>query len=245
VKNKAYGYVRVSTDEQENSVEAQVDYIKRHWAGRRPELMAVPLHEPTLVDRNVSGAVPLFERPNGRQLLGLRPGDHIVITKLDRAFRNTRDALACLEKFGEMKVSLHLLDLQLDTSSAIGEMIFGVLALIAAFERRQISERMIAVNANRRSKGLPAASGGAPTIGWKMAPGKTRAAPWIEDWEARAIATEFARLNKEGMGPKTIAKLYKTQKRRRKDGKAWAATTIARWIKAYKAGFPMHGEKFS
>src|SRR3954454_18752259 len=48
----------------------------------------------------ISGAKPLAERPQGAALLSrMRPGDTLIVARLDRAFRNAADALATAERF--------------------------------------------------------------------------------------------------------------------------------------------------
>jgi putative DNA-invertase from lambdoid prophage Rac len=54
----------------------------------------------------------------GAQLLSvLKPGDAIITTKLDRAFRNAADALATLEALKSQGISLHMIDLGGDVTA--------------------------------------------------------------------------------------------------------------------------------
>jgi putative DNA-invertase from lambdoid prophage Rac len=53
--------------------------------------LAVDRH---FVERGISGSVPLDQRPEGKALLAvLRPGDVIIMPKLDRLFRTALNAL--------------------------------------------------------------------------------------------------------------------------------------------------------
>ena len=50
----------------------------------------------------------------------VRDGDTLVVTKLDRLARSTRDLLNILNALEEKKVKLHVIDQQIDTSTAAG-----------------------------------------------------------------------------------------------------------------------------
>ena len=60
----------------------------------------------------VSGGTALADRPGGRELLAvLRPGDTVIVGKLDRAFRNAADALATAEAWKRRGVDLIVADM--------------------------------------------------------------------------------------------------------------------------------------
>lgn len=124
-----YGYVRVSTDDQNLSVEAQSSAI----LARYPDAVIV-------VDKGVSGATPLGERP-GFASVDFQPGDSLVAIRLDRIARSTIEASSLLDTFSARGVNLVLFDLGLDLSSPTGRLVYDILAAIAAFERSMIAER--------------------------------------------------------------------------------------------------------
>jgi DNA invertase Pin-like site-specific DNA recombinase len=77
-----YGYIRVSTDEQVNGT--SLDEQRRQITGLA---MTVGLAlDNILSDPAISGSVALFERPGGRRLAALAPGDVVIAAKLDRRF---------------------------------------------------------------------------------------------------------------------------------------------------------------
>jgi DNA invertase Pin-like site-specific DNA recombinase len=80
----------------------------------------------------------------------------LVIYKLDRLSRSLRDLLNLLEDFRELKVGFHSLTENLDTTSAMGEMMFHIVGAFAQFERNLIRERTKAglENAKRNGKKL-------------------------------------------------------------------------------------------
>lgn len=88
----------------------------------------------------VSGAVksrPVFEKV----IRGLERDDTLIVLDLDRAFRSTIHALLTMEDLRERGVNLRILNLSLDLSTEFGEVVFGILAALAQFERRMISRR--------------------------------------------------------------------------------------------------------
>ena len=64
----------------------------------------------------------------------LNDGDSLVITKLDRLARSTRDLLNIMSRLDRMKVKLVVLDQQIDTSTSTGMLLFTMLGAIATFE---------------------------------------------------------------------------------------------------------------
>ena len=71
----------------------------------------------------------------------LKPNDTLIVLDLDRAFRSTIDALQTMEGLRQRGVNLRILNLNLDLSTEFGEVVFGILAALAQFERRIISRR--------------------------------------------------------------------------------------------------------
>jgi DNA invertase Pin-like site-specific DNA recombinase len=85
------------------------------------------------------------DREAGRELFGhLKPGDHLIIPKLDRAFRRLADCVLVLEKFERLGIKLHVCNLMggaIDLSSPMGRFLIHILAAFAELERAFISER--------------------------------------------------------------------------------------------------------
>jgi DNA invertase Pin-like site-specific DNA recombinase len=141
-RDKAYvfGYGRVSTTQQEVSIEAQrkqcEDYANYRlipqgleWGG-------------WYCDPAVSGKVPLKERKAGAVLCQrLQRGDHVVISKLDRAFRNVFDGMAMIQQWRQLGVVIHFQDLGVDGSTLMGQMMISFYLFFAQMERERISER--------------------------------------------------------------------------------------------------------
>lgn len=141
---KAWGYIRVSTVEQADggvSLEQQraqlLAEIERKWKPDGFELGGIT------ADPAVSGSVPFIERKGGAKLLyALDRGDVVLFPRLDRGFRNTRDALATIELMTTMGVRPVFMDLQLDTGTPVGKFVVTIMAGFAEMERAILRQRI-------------------------------------------------------------------------------------------------------
>lgn len=147
-----YGYSRVSTSRQADEGES-LDVQQRTMAGYA--LMHGMSLDRVFVERGVSGSIPLLERPQGAELLGLvKAGDVVVTSKLDRMFRSALDALDVLAKLKARGVSLHMIDLGGDvTGNGISKLVFTILSAVAEAERDRTRERVSQVKADQRGRG--------------------------------------------------------------------------------------------
>ena len=68
----------------------------------------------------------------------LSPGDTLVVWDLDRAFRSTVDALLEVEKLRHRGIEFQVVNLNVDTSTPSGELIYTVMAAFAQFERQTL-----------------------------------------------------------------------------------------------------------
>lgn len=149
-KTKCYGYVRVSTDNQEESREVQEKRIREYCTFQNLELVEL------LVDENVSGFKCLYKRPAGASLEILNEVKNIIAIKPDRLFRNVKDALMVIDDWNNKDVALHLVDVggvSLSTKTAIGRLMFTTIIAFAEFERGITGERTKAVLNNKKSTG--------------------------------------------------------------------------------------------
>ncbi len=119
------GYARVSTFDQ--SEDAQVDALTAYGCER-------------VYREKVSGKVA--KRAELTRLIdSLRPGDIVVVQRLDRLGRSLSDLIELLDGFKNQKVEFVSLHENIDTTTATGELVFHMIGAIAQFERRLISER--------------------------------------------------------------------------------------------------------
>ena len=144
--SRALAYVRVSSQRQVDegvSIEAQIKRIKEYARYKGLTLEDKDI----LIEKGVSGGIPIWERPVGRNLkMRLETGEypHLLTMKLDRMFRLVPDALLTVDELANAGISLHIIDLNgeaLDTSSSFGRFFLIVMAGLAEMERGLISER--------------------------------------------------------------------------------------------------------
>ena len=135
-----YGYVRVSTAKQVdgNSFEEQTISITQRYSNAK------------IIYEQESGAE---ERPIFLKLLGdVVSGDMIVVTKLDRFCRSTKEGLEYIDILRDKGVSVHILNMGVIENTPIGRMIVTNLLAFAEFERAMIKERTQAGKAIARTK---------------------------------------------------------------------------------------------
>jgi len=166
-----YGYVRVSTIQQAkegDSLEAQIKQVKSYASSRGLDLD----ESSVFVERGVSGGLEFNSRPEGSKLLNvIQAGDVLIFPKLDRGFRNTRDALNTLHLLKEKGVTVHSIDLGGDvTGNGVGAIIFTILSAFASFERERIASRISEVKQMRKSQGYFV--GGRRGFGFNVVEGK-------------------------------------------------------------------------
>jgi DNA invertase Pin-like site-specific DNA recombinase len=172
-RGRIFAYLRVSREKQADSglgLEAQLDTIKEFCKQHRltfdpadrtlallrqcldkslpdnkraeayVELEAIGLY----VDVE-SGKHRMKDRQAGtRMLLEAAAGDTIIVSKLDRAFRNLRDFCDTFEKMGALGVSFCIVQLggmAIDFRTPVGKLILHIMAAVAQFEREMIAER--------------------------------------------------------------------------------------------------------
>lgn len=82
----------------------------------------------------------------------LRPGDQLVVTRIDRLARSLRDLLGIVDRLAACGASLRALAESVDTATPAGRMFLQVLGVVAEFEREVIRERREAgIEAARRA----------------------------------------------------------------------------------------------
>jgi DNA invertase Pin-like site-specific DNA recombinase len=93
------------------------------------------------LSKKVSGARS-DRKQLARLLAGLDDGDTVIVTRLDRLARSTRDLLNPLAAFGAAKATFRSLhDAWADTTTPHGRLILTVLGGLAEFERHLIAVR--------------------------------------------------------------------------------------------------------
>lgn len=164
------GYARVSTTDQD--LQVQLDRL-----------------------RSEGCEIVRFEKVSGHSREGrtelatvidfLRHGDELVVTRLDRLGRDTRDVLNIVHDCQQRGAFVTVLDPHVSTRGQMGHVILTVLGMVAQMERRFIKERQREGIA--RAKALGVYRGGRPRIDYEL----------------------VQKLHAEGMGTSAIAKAVK------------------------------------
>jgi DNA invertase Pin-like site-specific DNA recombinase len=115
----------------------------------------------------------------------VKPGDALVVVKLDRLGRSTRDVLNLVHELEQKGASLRVLEPAIDTGGPMGKMVLTVLGMVAEMELTFIKERQRAGIEAAKAKGV---------------------------YKGRPVTLNHARvleLHREGLGPTAIAKTMK------------------------------------
>lgn len=120
-----YGYARVSTTDQK--LENQLEALKIAGADK-------------IYQEKFTGTTT--ERPEFTKLLQqLNPDDTLIVTKLDRFARNTREALDIIQDLFNREIKVNILNMGLIDNTPTGQLIFTIFSAFAQFERDMIVTR--------------------------------------------------------------------------------------------------------
>lgn len=196
----AYGYIRVSTLQQANDGDSLETQLKQITSYASLKGYDIPL-ENFITERGVSGSVEFEKRPEGLKLFEkLESGDVLIFSKLDRAFRNTRNALNTLHELKLRGISVHFIDLGGDvTNDGIGSVIFTILSAFATFERERIATRIREVKQVQKADGK--FLGGFTRFGYRVVEDRLE-----KDIEQQLIIKEMKDMNRRGMSLRRISK---------------------------------------
>ena len=123
--NMKIGYARVSTFEQK--LESQIEVLKEAGA------------EEVFQEKFTGTTV---ERPQFNLVLKkLEDGDALIVTKLDRLARNTREVLEIVQSLFNRGIKVHILNIGLIDNTPTGQLIFTIFSAFAQFERDLIVTR--------------------------------------------------------------------------------------------------------
>lgn len=134
------------------SIGAQRERMKAYCAYAFPEGAV----EVIFVQEISSRITPFQERPQGKMVIEtMEEGDHLVVTKMDRAWGNVLSFLECHKMLSDKKCHLHLVHEKIDTTSATGKMFATLLVMLAEFEWHQHSERRKSIAKHLKNTGRP------------------------------------------------------------------------------------------
>ena len=135
------GYMRVSSDSDRQRTDLQ-----------RDALLSAGVDARHLFEDRASGAKD--DRSGLAQALEfVRPGDVLVVWKLDRLGRSLSHLLGIVNSLKERQVAFRSLTEGMDTTTASGELLFHVFGALAQYERALIQERVVAGLAAAKRRG--------------------------------------------------------------------------------------------
>lgn len=215
----AVAYIRVSTEQQATegvSLEAQQEKINAWCLLNDYQLVSVH------VDAGLSG-----KRADNRPELQLaldqvtRFGGVLVVYSLSRLARSTKDTIAISERLEKAGADLVSLSEKIDTTTAAGRMVFRMLAVLAEFERDQLSERVTMAMDHKRRK--------SERISGRIPYGFTLAADGValvaEPTEQNTLAT-IRQLRDTGASIRSIVAHLNNNQVPTKGGKPWCVSTV-------------------
>ena len=134
-----FGYARVSTDGQ--SVDAQVKLLRDAGAER--------------IFRETASGAKTDRRELAKAIKALGEGDTLLVTRLDRLARSTRDLLNTLDTIAEAGAGFRSLnDAWADTTTPHGRLMLTVLGGLAEFERDLIRARTSEGRERAKARGV-------------------------------------------------------------------------------------------
>jgi site-specific DNA recombinase len=220
----AIGYIRVSTEEQSKegvSLEMQAAKIRAYAELNDLNLIDV------VADAGIS-AKDIKGRPGFQEALEMvysGKADALVVWKLDRAFRSTQDALTVAGNLNKKGRALISINEKLDTTTAVGEFFFTLMASLAQMERKVIGERTSAALATMKSRGQK--TGGSCPYGYDV-DGNGRLVPRADE---QHVIARIQELKADGFSLRRIVAALATEKITNRKGGTFAKTQIERVLR--------------
>lgn len=120
-----FGYARVSSLEQ--NLDSQIKQLRE-------------AHVDYIVSEKITGVDP-YKEELSKLLSKLVKEDTLIVTRMDRLGRNTKQLLELIENFEKREIHLVILNLGIDTRTSSGKFILTVMAAFAELDRTLILEK--------------------------------------------------------------------------------------------------------
>jgi DNA invertase Pin-like site-specific DNA recombinase len=216
---QVYGYIRVSTEDQDQSGLGLLDQERRiRDYCQLYDLDLIEIYRDTASGKNIN------REGLEMALKGLKLGfgRGMVISKLDRLTRSVSDLGRLIEEYFQ-KYDLIVVQEHVDTRTAGGRLVLNLLVSVAQWERETISERTKSALRMKRSQGKK--TGGSVPFGYFLgADGETL----FPDPNDQAVIEKMKRLRKRGHGYYTVAKKLNKRGFRTKQGKLFNQSVVCK-----------------
>lgn len=215
---KLLGYARVSSDSQKEncSIEHQENKIKAYCDLYDHQLVSIESEIESgknMADRPVLTSI-LERLANGE-------GDGLIVSKLDRLARNTKELLTIADDLKEMGKNLIIIELAIDTSTPAGRLALTIQGSFAEYERSQIIERITMGKKAKQDKGL--FSGGGVPFGKKS---DKSVGLLVDNEDEKKIIETIRRHHKSGKSLRQIATYLNLNNLLSKQGKKWSHQSV-------------------
>lgn len=157
--NTAYGYARISHMEgfeEGEAIPAQQHRIEGYYK-MLLESSGVAFGGVHTDGKNCSATKYRFaQRPAGKALIAImKPGDHLIVDKIDRLWRNLEDFCQLMRWFKSQRITVHIVDMRgcsVQMGTPMGDFMLQMMVSIAQLEASMISSRTKqGIEARRRS----------------------------------------------------------------------------------------------
>lgn len=125
-----YGYCRATTPKQ-----IELGYLEEQKNKIRERYFDSIIYNETSLDMNVK---PEFDK----LMEGIKPGDTLVVTSLDRFAKSIEDACSIVKKLKSNNINLHILNIGLIDNSILGNVIYDTFSAISEFDKALLVERI-------------------------------------------------------------------------------------------------------
>lgn len=157
-----------------------------------------------------------------RDLVNQGEIDCVVVRTIDRLSRNIVDAVNLVLKEWDGRCYIKSATEPIDTTTDLGRVIFGILAMFADFERSQIKSRLHSAKELKLREGLQMHS--SPAYGYMMHP--TEKGCWVENPEESPIVRRIFAMAIDGIGMTRIAKQLNSEGIPTRNGATWSQKTV-------------------
>lgn len=234
-------YIRMSTERQANSPHAQKLEID-NWLSSKQDS---PTDRQYYADTAVVGDRPFTKRLEGIRLLqDLKKGDWVVVTKVDRLGRNTRDILNTIHAIDECGGRLFILDfmgMEFDMANSMHQAVLIMGAWFAQYDNQMRSERVLSTN--RWLKSQARAYNGQPPFGKKLvkkigtdpATGKQKEYKYWEDSpDEQKVINLATELWNKGLSATRVAKELNKRGYKNRAGNLFRAKWVEKFVAKMK-----------
>jgi site-specific DNA recombinase len=225
MERRVYGYIRVSTTMQSEdgvSLQNQRERVEG-WAKANGLTVAE-----VFTDAGISGK-RADNRPALQQALEVvtKSKGILVVYSLSRMSRSVKDAITISERLDKAGADLVSLSERLDTSTASGKMTFRMMAVLAEFERDQLSERVASAMGHLKAQNKRV---GKVPFGWDLLPDGETLEPNAKE---QAVLSRIVGLHAQGQSLRAIAATLNGEGVAAKTGNHWHPETIRGLVKRH------------